>query len=108
MDLLNTVGLEKRKTRSEDASQSASMRESTYAELNVGREEVDALVLVERAVDESRLNDALLALGSAEEGLSHAGTGHSHAEGGRASTVLGLDDLVATELDAVDQLGVGG
>lgn len=85
-DLLNTVG----------------------AELDLGGEEVNALVLVQRGVNESGLNDTLLALSGAQERLSHAGTGHGHGEGGRASTVLGLDDLVTTELDTVDELLVGG
>jgi hypothetical protein len=78
------------------------------AELDAGREEVNALVLVEGRVDEGALNHALLALGGAEDGLGHAGTGHSHGEGGGTGTVLGLDDLVTAELDAVDELGVGG
>ena len=85
VDLLNTVG----------------------AELNAGGEEVDALVLVQRGVDEGGLDDTLLALGGAEQRLSEAGTGHGHGEGGRASTVLGLDNLVTTELDAVDK-GIAG
>lgn len=85
MDLLNTV----------------------RAELDLRSEEVNALVLVQRRVNESGLNDALLALRSAEEGLSEASTGHSHGEGGRASTVLGLDDLVTTELDAVYEVIAG-
>jgi hypothetical protein len=80
VDLLNTVG----------------------AELNVGGEVVAALVLVEGRVDESGLNDVLLALSSLEERLGETGTSHGHGESGRASTVLGLDDLVTTELDAVD------
>ena len=84
-DLLNTVG----------------------AELDLGGEEVNTLVLVERAVDESGLNDTLLTLGGLEEGLSHASTSHGHGEGGRASTILGLDDLITTELDAVDELVAG-
>lgn len=85
-DLLNTVG----------------------AELNLGAEEVDALVLVEGAVDEGGLNDALLALSSAEDGVGHAGTGHGHGEGGGTGTILGLDNLITTELDTLDELGVGG
>jgi hypothetical protein len=72
------------------------------AELNVGSEVLDALVLVEGRVDKGGLNDVLLALGGLEEGLGEAGTGHGHGEGGRASTVLGLNDLVTTELDALD------
>jgi hypothetical protein len=85
VDLLNTVG----------------------AELNAGSEEVDTLVLVERGVDESGLDDTLLALGGAEQRLSKAGTGHSHGEGGGTGTVLGLDDLITAELDAVHK-GIAG
>lgn len=81
VDLLNTVG----------------------AELNTGREEVDTLVLEQGRVNKGGLNNTLLTLGGAEEGLGEAGTGHGHGESGRASTILGLDDLITTELDAVDQ-----
>ena len=80
MDLLDTVG----------------------AELDVGGEVLDALVLVERRVDKGGLDDVLLALSSLEERLGEAGTGHGHGEGGGTSAVLGLDDLVTTKLDAVD------
>lgn len=86
MDLLDTIG----------------------AELDLAAEEVNTLVLVERGLDEGGLDDTLLALSGAEEGVSHAGTGHGHGEGGRASTVLGLDDLVTTELHTLDELSVGG
>ena len=85
MDLLSTVG----------------------AKLDLGGEEVNTLVLEERGFDEGRLNDTLLALGSAEEGLGETGTGHGHGEGGGTSTVLSLDDLVTTELDAVDESVTG-
>jgi hypothetical protein len=80
VDLLNTVG----------------------AELDVGSEVLASLVLVQRRVDKGGLDDVLLALSSLEEGLGEAGTSHGHGEGGRASTILGLDDLVTTKLDAVD------
>lgn len=80
VDLLNTVG----------------------AKLDLRGEEVNTLVLVERRVDEGGLNDTLLALGSLEERLGETGTSHGHGESGRASTTLGLDDLVTTELDALD------
>jgi hypothetical protein len=86
VDLLNTLG----------------------AELDLGAEELNALVLVERRLDESGLLDTLLALDGAEDGVSHAGTSHGHGESGRASTVLGLDNLVTTELDTLDELSVGG
>jgi hypothetical protein len=74
------------------------------AELNVGGEVVTALVLEQRRVDKGGLNDVLLTLSSLEERLGETGTGHGHGESGRASTVLGLDDLVTTELDAVNVL----
>jgi hypothetical protein len=104
-DLLNTVG----------------------AKLNVGGEELNTLVSVDRGLNEGRLNNALLALLSLEKAVSEASTSESHGKGGRASTVLqlrqrfntdiscafvlhhltpliyylGLDDFVATELDTV-------
>lgn len=91
-----------------DLSEGQDLLNTVGAELDLGGEEVNALVLVERRVDESGLDDALLALSSAEERLSHAGTSHSHGEGSGTGTVLGLDDLVTAKLDAIDELGVGG
>jgi hypothetical protein len=73
---------------------------------NLGGEEVNALLLVERGLDEGALDD-LLALGSLEEGVGEAGTGESHGEGSGSGTVLGLDDLITAELDAVDK-GITG
>lgn len=77
------------------------------AELDVGGEVGDALVLVERGLDEGRLDDALLALGGLEEGLGEASTGHGHGEGGGTGAALGLDDLVTAELNALDVVGEG-
>jgi hypothetical protein len=77
---------------------------TVWAKLDLAGEELDALVLVERAVDKGWLDDTLLALSSLEQALGETGTGHGHGESGRSSTVLGLDDLVTTELDAVDEL----
>lgn len=91
-----------------DLSDGEDLLNTVGAELDLGGEEVDALVLVERRVDESGLHDTLLALGGAQEGLGHAGTSHGHGEGSGTGTVLGLDDLVTAKLDAVDELGVGG
>lgn len=89
-----------------DLADGKNLLDTIGAELDLGAEELDALVLVEGRLDESRLND-LLASGGAEERVSHAGTSHGHGEGGRASTVLGLDDLVTTELHTLDELSVG-
>ena len=102
------AGLEELLLSGVDLANGQDVGNTLGAELDLGAEELDALVLVERGVDESGLDDTLLALDGAEDGLGHAGTGHGHGEGGRASTVLGLDDLVTTELDTVDELVVGG
>ena len=93
-----------------DLAELVDLLNSVRSKLDLGREEVDSLVLVQGAVDEGRLNNTLGSLGSLQEALSEAGTGHSHGEGGRSGTVLGLDDLVTTELDAVDEriTGVSG
>ena len=71
---------------------------------------LDGVTAWDGKVDKGWLNDVLLAGSSAEDLLSEAETSVGHREGGRASTVLGLDDLVTTELDAVDERGelVGG
>lgn len=42
-----------------------------------------------------------------EEGLGELESGVGHGEGGRASTLLGLDDLITTKLDALDK-GISG
>lgn len=56
-----------------------------------------------RKVDEGRLDDASLALVSLEELLGEAEASVGHGEGGGSGAVLGLDDLVATELNTVGQ-----
>lgn len=82
----------------------------TYAKLNGNGEEVNTSLLSNLLttgdtgeVDVAGLDKALGALGGLEELLSEAVTGISHGEGGRAETLLGLDDLITTELDAVDK-----
>lgn len=77
------------------------------AEFDLGGKELNTLVLEQRAVDESRLDDTLLALSSAEDRVSHTGTSHGHGEGSGTSALLSLDDLITTELDTLDELGVG-
>lgn len=69
-------------------------------------EEIDALVLVQRAVDERRLDNTLLTLGGLQQALGEPGTGHGHGEGSRSGAVLSLDDLVATKLHALQKVGV--
>jgi hypothetical protein len=87
-----------------DLANGVNLLYTVGAELNVGGEVVAALVLEQRRVDKGGLNDVLLTLSSLEERLGETGTGHGHGESGRASTVLGLDDLVTTKLDAVNVL----
>lgn len=76
----------------------------TYAELNVGREEVDALVSEERALDERGCNDTLLAVQATEQRVGELGTSVCHGEGRGSGTILSLNDLITTVLDAVDDL----
>jgi hypothetical protein len=90
-----------------DVADGVDLLDTVGAELDAGSEEVNALVLVQRAVDESGLDNALDTLGSLEQRLGEAGTSKCHGEGGRASTVLGLDNLITTELDAVDESVTG-
>jgi len=81
-----------------------NLLDTVRAKLDVGGEVSHALVLEERALNESRLNDALLALRSLEQGLGEARTSHSHGQSSRAGAALGLHDLVTTKLHALDVL----
>lgn len=82
---------------------------SRWAKLDWDGEEVEAsgsldgLTAWDGEVDEGWLDDALLARNGAEDLLGEAVAGVGHGEGGRAKAVLGLDDLVTAELDAVDE-----
>ena len=87
-----------------------SLLDTILAELDGDGEVVEASLLSDgvatgdtRDVDERRLDDAGLALGGLDDLLGKAEAGVGHGEGGGSGTVLGLDDLVATELDAVDE-----
>jgi hypothetical protein len=85
----------------------------TYAELNIGREEGELLaellgesgrassISINR--DIGRSDNALLALHGTDDLEGEFCASVSHGEGGRSSTVLGLDDFITTKLDAVDK-----
>lgn len=103
---VDDAGVEEALLGGVDVADGEDLLDTIGAELDAGAEELDTLLLVERGLDKGGLND-LLASGSAEERVRHAGTSHGHGEGGRASTVLGLDDLITTELDTLDELSVG-
>ena len=66
---------------------------------------LDGLTTWSGEVDERWLNNVLLALSGAQNFLGEAESGVCHGESGGSSSVLGLDNLVATELDALDELG---
>ena len=61
-------------------------------------------LLVGREVDEGGRDDALLALDGTDELLREVRTSVRHGERCGAGAILGLDDLVTAELDAVRQL----
>lgn len=86
-----------------DFADSVNLLDTVGAKLNPGGEEVDSLVLVQWAVHKGGLNDALFTLERLQQALRKPGTSHGHGESGRACTILGLDHLVTTELDAVHQ-----
>lgn len=84
-----------------------TMYDATYSELDVRREEVNALVCEQRALDESGGNNTRLAVQSPQKCVGELGTRVRHGEGSASSTILCLDDLVTTKLDAVHELVVG-
>jgi len=80
------------------------------AKLNGNREELNAGLLSNllaarnaRQVDVAGLNKALGALGGLEKLLGKAVASIGHGQSSGASAVLSLDDLITTELDAVDE-----
>ncbi len=103
---VDNAGVEEALLSGIELADGENLLDTIGAELDLGAEELDTLVLVEGRLDKGGLND-LLASGSAEKRVGHAGTSHGHGEGGRASAVLGLDNLVTTELDTLDELSIG-
>jgi len=78
----------------------------TYTELNRNAEEVASGGLLDlgtaldtRQIDEGRLYNALFSVHGLDDLFSEAEAGVGHGQGGGSETTLGLDDLVATELD---------
>lgn len=53
---------------------------TVWAEGDLGGEEIDTLVLVERAVNESWLDDVALTGSSSEQALGESSTSHSHGK----------------------------
>lgn len=74
------------------------------AELDLAGEELDALVLVKRALNKRGLNNAGLAVLCLEQALGHTGASHGHGESGGTSTVLCFYDFITAKLHALDVL----
>ena len=72
------------------------------AESDVRGEVCDTLVLVQRRVDVSWLNDTFLALRGLEQRLGETCTSHSHGERRRALAIFSRHNLIAAELHALD------
>ena len=90
-----------------DLANGVDLFNTVRAKLDIAREEVDAVrLLVERVLDESRGDDALLAANGAQQCVGEDSCGVCHGKGRGAGTILGLDNLITTVLDTVDQLGV--
>ena len=79
---------------------------TTWAQLDLASKELNTLVLVQWAIHEGWLNDALLSLRGSQQALRESRTSHRHGQGSRSSTILGLHDLITTELDTVEKLSV--
>lgn len=102
-DLTSEAGLEQLLLFLADRTDGVDLLNTIWAKLNLGGEEVDTLVLVQGAVDESALDDALLTLSSLQDTLGESGTSHGHGKSCGTGTILGLDNFVTAKLDALDQ-----
>lgn len=103
MSLTSQAGLQQRFLVFGDFAHLVDLLNTVGPELNPGGEEVDSLILEQRAVDKCGLDHPLLALSRLQQALGKAGTSHGHRESRGACTILGLDDFVTTKLDAVDK-----
>jgi hypothetical protein len=89
----------------------------TYTKFDVGREECKFLTKllgesgtassISRNADIGGCNDALLAVQGAKDFGGEFSTSICHRESGRTGTILGLDDFITTELNAINQSIVG-
>ena len=75
MDLLNTIGLDEIQ---QSEGHPEIKEDLTYAKLDIRREEFNALVSKERALNEGRGGDTLLAVECAKEVAGEAGTRVCH------------------------------
>lgn len=87
-----------------DLANLVDLLDTIWAQGNLAGEEINTLGLVERALDEGRLDNVGLAIKSAQNTLRKSCTSHSHGQSSRTGAVLGLDNLVTTKLDAVHEV----
>jgi hypothetical protein len=76
---------------------------SAYAEFDICGKVNNTVLGSSLAEDIRRLNNALFTLHSAHERVGEASTGLGHRKGGRASSILGLDNFITTKLNTLGQ-----
>ena len=103
IDSLSKGSLEELLLLTGDLTEGEDLLDTLGAELDVGGKVLDTLAGVQGGLDKGGLDDAGLAVEGADQRVGEASTSEAHGEGGRAGTSLGLDDLVTTELDALDE-----
>lgn len=81
-------------------------REKTYAKLNIRREEINALVLIQGALDKRRRHNPLLTLQPPQKRIGKLGTRIRHRERRRPSAILGLDDFIPAILNPMHNLAI--
>lgn len=100
---LSKGGLEELLLLGRELAEGKDVLNTLSTELDVGSKVLDTLGLVQWRLDESGLNETRLAVEGSDERVGESGTSVTHREGSGTGTSLGLDDLVTTELDSLDQ-----
>lgn len=85
---------------SRELAEGENLLNTVRTQANRGGEERSSGEVV---LNEGALNDVLLATHGSKETAGEDLASVSHGQGGRTGTVLGLDDFVTTELDAVSE-----
>jgi hypothetical protein len=98
VNLGDAVGLATR------VSQIQDQKTRTHSKFNITREELYSLLLEQRTFHKGRYDDSFFTFQSPQEAVCEFGSGKSHAQRSRSSTILCLDDLITTVLNPLDQL----
>lgn len=102
---VSQAGIQQLLLLASDLSNIHDLLNTIWSKLDFAGEEVDALVLVQWAVNEGWLNNTTLGLGL-QQALSEAGTSHGHGQSGGSGTILSLDNLITTELNTLKEVGL--